>query len=326
MYGVGIIQADGLRELERNINRGTAGDLYPGTTNNTNFTATSYPSSGLHLKDNNGNPASSNITIMNITQLPDSTIEFDFGGTPTASFKPSSLAGCSPMKVSFTNQSVFSTSYAWDLGNGKTSTETNPNTVYDTAGTYTISLIVYDETNAPIDTFVKKIVVQSSPTANATYTRTDSTVSFINKSTGAEYYSWRFGAMNSQAINPVFTFKEPVTYTLIAYSSNGCTDTVTGNIWYNGLTKPEPVFTAIQIFPNPVKDVATLSFQVKTRADITLSIMNVLGQEVYTKTLSDLAEGKHQLDLNTAPLTQPGVYFIKLKTEDQESVQRFLKE
>ncbi len=44
-YKVGLVQADGLWDLNRNRNRGDAGDPYPGSTNNTRFDAASNPNS-----------------------------------------------------------------------------------------------------------------------------------------------------------------------------------------------------------------------------------------------------------------------------------------
>ena len=47
-YKVGLVQADGKRDLELGRNRGDAGDAYPGTSANTAITPTSTPSSGSY--------------------------------------------------------------------------------------------------------------------------------------------------------------------------------------------------------------------------------------------------------------------------------------
>ena len=44
-YKVALMQADRTRDMERNLNRGDAGDVYPGSNNNDTFDATSNPNS-----------------------------------------------------------------------------------------------------------------------------------------------------------------------------------------------------------------------------------------------------------------------------------------
>ncbi|MDY6863453.1 MAG: M6 family metalloprotease domain-containing protein [Thermodesulfobacteriota bacterium] len=70
-YKVALEQADGLWHLEKNNNRGDAGDLYPGSSDNRSFNNNSTPNSKLY----NGSP--SNFSITAITS---------FGSTLTATF------------------------------------------------------------------------------------------------------------------------------------------------------------------------------------------------------------------------------------------------
>jgi beta propeller repeat protein len=60
---------------------------------------------------------------------------------PTADFWGWPLSGKAPLKVTFTETSKGSpTSWKWDFGDGKSSTEKSPTHIYSTAGTYTVKL------------------------------------------------------------------------------------------------------------------------------------------------------------------------------------------
>ena len=50
--------------------------------------------------------------------------------------------------VSFTNQSSDADTYQWDFGDGKTSSEVNPIHSYESAGTYTVTLIASTKKNS----------------------------------------------------------------------------------------------------------------------------------------------------------------------------------
>ncbi len=75
LKGVDLEEADGLDELDSNINRGNAGDLYPGITNNTSFNSSSTPNSNHYTNDTTG------LNIWNIAKNGD-TINFNFGPVP----------------------------------------------------------------------------------------------------------------------------------------------------------------------------------------------------------------------------------------------------
>jgi PKD repeat protein len=51
-------------------------------------------------------------------------------------------------QIDFANLSISATDYAWDFGDGGTSTDKNPSHAYDTSGTFTVSLTSSDKLNA----------------------------------------------------------------------------------------------------------------------------------------------------------------------------------
>lgn len=65
---------------------------------------------------------------------------------PTADFTATPTSGAAPLTVQFTDGSADGSSpvdaWTWDFGDGETSTEENPSHVYDTAGTYNVTLTV----------------------------------------------------------------------------------------------------------------------------------------------------------------------------------------
>lgn len=75
-----------------------------------------------------------------------------------ANFIADSLGGSAPLTVHFTNTSQNSNSFAWDFGDGKFSTDTNPTHKFTKDGTYLVVLTVTD-TNGCIDTASQTILV-----------------------------------------------------------------------------------------------------------------------------------------------------------------------
>jgi hypothetical protein len=66
------------------------------------------------------------------------------GSGPVAVMNPSALTGDVPLSLNFTSTGSTGVSYAWDFGDGETSSAANPSHTFTVAGEYLVSLTVTD--------------------------------------------------------------------------------------------------------------------------------------------------------------------------------------
>jgi PKD repeat protein len=157
---------------------------------------------------------------------------------PTAGFNSTIRLGCSPLTVSFTDNSVLASTYLWDFGDGNSSTIASPtHTFVNTTNAVKIYSVVFQikTVYGCIDTVIRPVEVY--PKVTATFVSplnacSPLSVAMINNSVNATIYNWDFGdgTLSTQItpshifINPTFANKND-TITLIAQSALGCTDT-----------------------------------------------------------------------------------------------------
>ncbi|HEV8507119.1 MAG TPA: PKD domain-containing protein, partial [Chitinophagaceae bacterium] len=88
---------------------------------------------------------------------------------PVANFSANNASGCGPLRVTFTDQSTGSpTSWSWDFGNGQLSTMQNPVVTYTQPGTYTVRLVVKNESGIDDEIKTDYITVFATPTPSFT--------------------------------------------------------------------------------------------------------------------------------------------------------------
>lgn len=165
-----------------------------------------------------------------------STMDIMILPIPTVSISSNVTTGCSPLQVTFIDNSVpTSSSVVWNFGNGETSS-TSTTTTYTSTGCYDVTLT---STNAGgcsnTLTFDDFVCVLADPIADfntSSYSTSmyDPSFHFVNQSTNALNYSWNFGnGTSSSVVNPSVTYpQEPGSYTvqLVAYNAAGCSDTI----------------------------------------------------------------------------------------------------
>lgn len=170
-------------------------------------------------------------------------------GKPTGAFTANQTSSCNaPFQVAFVNTTTNATGYAWDFGDGGTSTATAPSHTYTTPGTYTVRLISTGS-NGCKDTLTKTSYISIGQVA-ASFTNTvaceGGLTVFTNTTTPGLGTSrtWSFGTgATDTAANPSFSYLMPGNYTvtLIEKYANNCNDTFSKTITV--LPKPDAGFT-----------------------------------------------------------------------------------
>jgi PKD repeat protein len=163
-----------------------------------------------------------------IHYTPASGLYPNFSATPTA--------GSSPLAVQFTDTTYTSdpggvTSWAWDFDNDGIvdSNAQNPPHTYPNGGTYSVSLMVTDNTHG-MQSITKTDYIVVDPisvdfTATPTTGAAPLAVQFTDTSTGNPVaWQWDFdndGTIDSTAQNPAHTYVNPGLYTVSMTATNG---------------------------------------------------------------------------------------------------------
>ncbi len=177
---------------------------------------------------------------------------------PVADFTADVTEGKVPLTVSFTDQSDFADTWAWDFDNdGVTdSTTQDPQYTYTTPGVYAVTLTVTNEDGSDTMTKLKFITVSelvppvADFTADVTEGKVPLTVNFTDHSDFADTWAWDFdndGVTDSTAQNPQHTYDVPGTYTVtLTVTNEDGSDAMTRTdyVTVNPLVPPVADFTS----------------------------------------------------------------------------------
>ena len=150
------------------------------------------------------------------------TLRAEFMGTPTS--------GDAPLAVGFADLSTgVITSWAWNFGDGGSAGTTNVNYVYQSPGTFTVSLTVTNTLESNTETKHSYMTVQPAPpTIGADFFATPTgggaplAVVFTDQTTGTvSSWAWDFGEGGSDTTqDTTYTYLLPGTYT-VSLSASG---------------------------------------------------------------------------------------------------------
>ena len=149
----------------------------------------------------------------------------------SADFSSNTQSGCAPLTVDFTALGLGATNWFWDFGDGNTSNSANPTHVFDSIGTYDVSLITWNS-NGCIDTTVFNAYIDAVgeniqlPPADTIYACSPYNFEPNAQNIGIANWNWDFGDGNTgSGPSPSNTYNNSGVYSvnLSVTSPNGCT-------------------------------------------------------------------------------------------------------
>lgn len=80
---------------------------------------------------------------------------------------------------------------------------------------------------------------------------------------------------------------------------------------------------AIELYPNPANNNAMLSFEIRSKSNVSIDIFDVLGNVIATNQLGALASDFHSVELNLSSLAS-GIYSVRLTVNNQSFTKKLI--
>ncbi len=106
-------------------------------------------------------------------------------------------------------------------------------------------------------------------------------------------------------------------YTVLEYAYNG----IAGEAINSGVTSVHENasdFSEMNIFPNPVSEITTISFSLLKESTLDLSVYDLSGKLIFSETKEKTLPGKQTLQLNVSQWNS-GIYFCRINTGNNSS-------
>ncbi len=218
------------------------------------------------------------------------------------------------------------TSWQWvfEGGTPESSSEQNPQVVYNNAGSYSVTLTAENSTSRTSQTFNGYITVYAPAHADFTFDHDtigeNHSVNFTSTSTGATSLLWTFEGGNPETSteeNPQVTYTSEGVYSVSLTASNPVssdTYTVTNAIVVNDVAENKS--NSANIYPNPVSETIFLSFN----EPYTFEFVNASGVVVLKSDKKTLGT----MEVNTS-FMKSGNYIARIFFENGSNEFKFIK-
>lgn len=234
---------------------------------------------------------------------------------PVASFIISDNEICAGDNIIFTDQSTNSpTSWSWNFPGGLpgTSMIQNPSILYNTAGTYNVTLTATNVGGSDIETQNNAVIVHPNPSIPTIIDNAGTFESSYNS--GNQWYGP--SGLIAGATGSSYTPPSNGLYYVIHTDVNGCVSPQSASILLNTSVE-ELYFEELNIYPNPIGDAFTISW----KSDIevkNIRLFDAAGRLVYQTNIIE----NQTITIQTEQLAS-GNYVLEIMT-DKGSVKKSL--
>lgn len=239
--------------------------------------------------------------------------------------------------------------YFWDFGDGSNSSTVGDEThVYASPGTYTVCLTITDSSSSCTDTYCSSVTVPGVATCSASFIIVQDSTNLYNYfvyNTSSAFgpaltYLWDFGdGTTSTAAYPSHTYAStaPVVLCLTIADGTGCTDTFcdsitpgmmmsstfTLNVLPLGVTEELSTINSLENYPNPFSNSTTINYSIRKDANVSISILDLLGNTVAELENGNQVSGEHTTTWDASAVAE-GMYLLQLKVENNIKTKKII--
>ncbi len=247
---------------------------------------------------------------------------------PSASF---SVDGnfCTGDTLAFINNSSGYTIAHWNFGDNTDTWIDNPQHIYDSAGTYTIVLTVFDS-NGDSSSTNQSITINLTPTVTITRNNAEQSLTAHSDISGVAY-QWMFNADTTNETDSLIYYLEDGTYTVVAITSDGCSASASETVsLQSGSTASEDtlqITVANNVLTPDVQDGANDILFIEGLANFqnpcSVAIYNSWGQLVYyNQDYSNL--GGFEGTASDGKKLAAGTYYYIIKSEGRKTATGYI--
>ena len=260
--------------------------------------------------------------------------------------------------ISFVNQSVssYTVTYFWDFGDGSTSNLENPVHTYTNSNYYYACLTLSSDSCS--DTYCEYIYISymgggtGQTPCNADFAivsdslSNDSIVYAYNLSSGGinTTYTWSWGdGTTSTGQYPIHYYSSPGTYMVcltVEDLVDTCSSTFCDTVAVYKTEGSMKEFHVIQqgtlgiknntflnnnllIAPNPFNNITNISYYLDEKANVEVSVYDMLGNKVAVLEKGVKLSGKYQREFNAESIS-PGIYLLRLNIDGRTSTSKLV--